>query len=209
MLSHWAFILHTHSVDRMYEGGYSMSEYEQDFQCREIISRAVCGNGKKFTQVIHRIQTPHQPSTILGAWVINHQYEAVRYNEGIEVEGGYDINIWYSCDGNTKTDVAKESLKYVEHVPLTFLDEKHLQQTAKVYAQALQQPSCVEATVHPHEGIVQVTVEFELQVEMLAETKLCVVVCPGGCDRDHKDDLFEDADELSDFDDDLFMDEES
>jgi spore coat protein E len=186
-----------------------MSEYDRDFQCREIISRAVCGSGKKFSQAVHRLQTPHKPSSILGAWVINHQYAAVRFHEGVEIEGSYDINIWYSYDGNTKTDVAKESVSYVEHVPLSDLDEKHLSQTAKVFAEALQHPSCVEATVDTADDRVLITIEREFQAELIAETKLCVVVCQGGCDGGDKvDDLDDDLDDYDDIDEDLFVDED-
>ncbi|SFF91224.1 Outer spore coat protein E (CotE) [Planifilum fulgidum] len=34
----------------------------------------------------------------------------------------FHVNIWYSYDGNTKTDVAKETIRYVERVPLSYYD---------------------------------------------------------------------------------------
>lgn len=186
-----------------------MSDYDREFQCREIITRAVCGSGKKFAQAVHRLHTPNRPSSILGAWVINHQYAAVRFQEGVEIEGSYDLNIWYSYDGNTKTDVAKESVSYTEQVPLQDLDDKHLAQTAKVFAEALQHPSCVEATIDQADDSVMITIEREFRAELVAETKLCVVVCQGGCGDEDKELPFEDdLDEYDDLEDDLYDDED-
>lgn len=179
-----------------------MSDYERDFKCREIISRAVCGNGRKFSQLIHSVHTPHPPSNILGAWVMNHQCSASYQHEAVQVDGSYEMNIWYSYDNQTKTDVAKEHVRYTDHVPLSFLDHKHFHQTASVYADTVQHPTCVEAVVHREDGSVQLTVELELQAELHAETKLCVVVCPGGCGDHEKEDSDDEFDDFEDFDDD-------
>jgi spore coat protein E len=159
-----------------------MSITDRDLQCREIITKAVCGKGRKFSQVRHTITPPHAPTSILGAWVINHEYEAVKAADGIEVVGTYDLNIWYSYDRNTKTDVAKETVSYVELVPLSYLDPKHRPSTEEVSAMATQEPNCVEAHVSSSGDGVTLSVEREFQVEMVAETKVCIVVCNGGCD---------------------------
>jgi spore coat protein E len=159
-----------------------MSIKEKDLQCREIITKAVCGKGRKFSQVSHTVTPQHAPTSILGAWIINNQYEAARSSDGVEVLGTYDINIWYSYDKNTKTDVAKESISYVDVVPLTYLDKKHKAGTAEVSADATQEPNCVDASVSTHGESVIIRVEREFAVEMVAETKVCIVVCNGGCD---------------------------
>jgi len=158
-----------------------MSIVDKDLECREIITKAVCGKGRKFTQVTHTVNPPHNPTNILGAWIINHQYEAVKSGDGIEVLGTYDINIWYSFDKNSKTEVAKETVSYVEVVPLSYLDPKYRKNTEEVSATATQEPNCLEASV-ASDGRVHVRVEREYQVEMVAETKVCIVVCTGGCD---------------------------
>ena len=44
----------------------------------------------------------------LGCWVINHSYEARKNGKHVEIEGFYDVNTWYSFDGNTKTEVVTE-----------------------------------------------------------------------------------------------------
>jgi spore coat protein E len=52
-------------------------------------------------------------------------------------------------------------------------------------------------------------VEREFAVEMVAETKVCVAVCPGGCDDEGKDTDFGLADDgdFEDLDSDLLEDE--
>jgi spore coat protein E len=189
-----------------------MSITDRDTQCREIITKAVCGKGRKFSQATHTISPPHRPSSILGAWVINHEYEAVKSNDGIEVVGTYDINVWYSYDRNRKTDVAKETVSYVELVPLSYLDPKHRAHTVEVSAVATQDPNCVEANVSSSGDSVIIRVEKEFQVEMIAETKVCVLVCPGGCDDLGDKELDFDGSEDDDFEDldpDLLDDEDN
>jgi spore coat protein E len=179
-----------------------MSITNQDLQCREIITKAVCGKGRKFSQATHTVTPPHHPTSILGAWIINHQYEAVKSGESIEVVGTYDINIWYSYDKNSKTDVAKETVSYVELVALSYLDSKHRSSTEEVSAEATQEPNCVEANVSPGGDSVVLRVEREYQVEMVAETKVCVVVCENGCDDfDEKDIDFDGSFDDEDFED--------
>jgi spore coat protein E len=179
-----------------------MSSRDKEYACRQIITKAVCGRGRKFSSVTHTITPPNKPSSILGAWIINHQYEAIKSgNDSIEVVGTYDINIWYSYDHNSQTDVAKETVSYSERVPLTYLDKKHRPSTEEVYAEATQEPNCVEASVTSSGNSVAIRVEREFQVEMIAETKVCVAVCRGGCDDGDKEFDFLDGVDGGDYED--------
>jgi spore coat protein E len=171
---------------------------DKDFQSREIITKAVCGKGRKFSQVSHTVTPPFSPTSILGAWIINNQYEAVQSGDGVEVVGTYDINIWYSHDRNTKTEVAKETVSYVEVVPLTYLDKKHKPASAEVSAAATQEPNCVEASISSSGDSVIIRVEREFQVELIAETKVFVLVTDHG--SDDFDDKHVDFDHSSDND---------
>ncbi|WP_442604019.1 outer spore coat protein CotE [Paenibacillus sp. KN14-4R] len=175
---------------------------DKDLQSREIITKAVCGKGRRFSHVSHTVTPSHAPTSILGAWIINNQYEAVKSGgDGVEVVGTYDINIWYSYDRNTKTDVAKETISYVEVVPLSYLDKRHRVSTAEVSALATQEPNCVEASVASG-GRVIIRVEREFQVEMVAETKVSVYVNPRGfMDSDDKVADFDDSSIEGDYED--------
>lgn len=156
-------------------------------QTREIITKAVCGKGRKFSTATHTVTPPHHPTSILGAWIINHQYEAVAAGNGIEVIGTYDVNIWYSYDKNKQTEVAKETVSYVELIPLTYLDPRHRASTAQVSAEATQEPNCVEAGVSPGGGSVTLRVEREFEAELVAETKVRVYVSDQSDDPEDKD----------------------
>lgn len=172
-----------------------MSIKDKELHCREIITKAVCGKGRRFTQASHTVTPTHSPSGILGAWIINNQYEAIKSREGVEVVGTYDINIWYSYDRNTKTDVVKETVSYIEEIPLQYMDKKHRPSTAEVTATATQEPNCVEALISSQGDSMVIRVEREFLVEMIAETKVCVPICLEGCnDFDDKDVDFSDLD---------------
>ncbi|URN93977.1 MAG: outer spore coat protein CotE [Candidatus Pristimantibacillus lignocellulolyticus] len=179
-----------------------MARANKQLRCREIITKAVCGKGRKFSTSTHTVTPPHRPTSILGAWVINTKYEAVKAGNGVEVIGTYDINIWYSYNNNSQTDVAKESVQFVENVPLYFLDPKHRVSTTEVYAESVTEPNCIEANISANGDSVQVRVEREFVVEMIAETKVSVAVVPNGCpDPDGKDFDQDDNDAEDDFDD--------
>ncbi|WP_373231545.1 outer spore coat protein CotE [Cohnella sp.] len=186
-----------------------MAIADKRLQRREIITKAVCGKGRKFSTITHTVTPPHHPTSILGAWIINHQYEAVKSGDGIEVIGSYDINIWYSYNKNSQTDVAKETISYVELVNLSYVDPKHRTSTEEVAADATQEPNCVEATISANGSSVLIRVEREFAVEMVAETKVYVVVDPNGSDDDGKDVDFglEDDGDFEDLDSDLLEDD--
>ncbi|OEH94126.1 outer spore coat protein CotE [Bacillus solimangrovi] len=151
---------------------------ERDSYLREIISKAVCGKGKKFTQATNTITPSHNPSSILGCWIINHQYDAKKQGDVVEVEGTYDINVWYSYSGNTKTEVVTETVSYKDIVPLSSKDENCIVDDLEVIVRVLQQPNCLEATISPNGGKVIVQVEREFLAEVIGETKVGIKVFP-------------------------------
>ena len=97
----------------------------------------------------------------------------------------------------------------MEHIPLSYLHPKHRASTVEVSADATQEPNCVEAAVSPGGGSVTLRVEREFEVELVAETKVCVKVCTDGCgDYEDKDYDFGSADgDYDDLDPDLLDDE--
>ena len=177
-----------------------MANANRDLQFREIISKAICGKGRKFSQDAHQLTPPDSISTILGAWIINHSYEATKAGGVVEITGSYDINIWYSHQGNTKTDVAKQTVSYVDQVPLSYFDRNVREGSVEVSALATQPPNCIEATIAENANIVLVRVEREMSVEVIGETKLTVAVMESDS-FDEKDFVMEDlaAQEAGDF----------
>src|SRR5690625_1551314 len=154
-----------------------MSFLEKDY--REIITKAVCGKGKKFTEATHAISPSHKPTSILGCWVINHLYNAKKKSKDtVEINGSYDINIWYSYNDNTKTDVVTERVTYCDIVPLSVKDDKSINDEYDVIAKVVQQPNCLECKIAKQGKKVVVEVEREFVVHIIGETQLYVRVDP-------------------------------
>ena len=83
---------------------------------KEIVTKAVIGKGKKLFKDNYMMEVENKPTTILGCWVINHKFKGYKTNDKIGVSGSYDVNIWYSYDNDTKTEVLKQSNEYLEMV---------------------------------------------------------------------------------------------
>lgn len=178
-----------------------MSHTEKDVQCREIITKAVCGKGRKYTQATHTVTPTHSPTSILGCWIINHSFTAEKMGDSVEVSGTYAIDVWYSYNNNTKTEVVNETVSYVDNVPLTVVDKNCLDDGIEVVAKATQHPTACEATISNAGNSILVQVERDFQVEVIGETKVCVMVCPHGCDDDDDKEFGFDDDVDNDFED--------
>ncbi|AAP10694.1 MULTISPECIES: outer spore coat protein CotE [Bacillus] len=166
---------------------------------REIITKAVVGKGRKYTKSTHTCESNNEPTSILGCWVINHSYEARKNGKHVEIEGFYDVNTWYSFDGNTKTEVVTERVNYTDEVSIGYRDKNFSGDDLEIIARVIQPPNCLEALVSPNGNKIVVTVEREFVTEVVGETKICVSVNPEGCvesDDDFQiaDDEFEELD---------------
>ncbi|KGX93094.1 spore coat protein [Pontibacillus halophilus JSM 076056 = DSM 19796] len=184
-----------------------MSFFDQEY--REIITKAVCGKGRKFTQSTHTVTPSHRPTSILGCWVINHIYNAKKKGDFVEVSGSYDINVWYSYNDNTKTEVVTERVTYSDKVHLSIKDEHCVDENCEVIARVVQQPNCLEARIAHQGHKIVVEVEREFIVEVIGETKICVKVDPDGCVHEEDDWGYElSDDEFADVDPDFLAQEE-
>ncbi|WP_062105006.1 outer spore coat protein CotE [Bacillus niameyensis] len=176
---------------------------------REIITKAVVAKGRKYTKANNAISPQHQPSSILGCWIINHKYEARKVGKKeVEVSGSFDMNVWYSHHDNTKTSVATERVDYRDLIKLHYRDPDCLD-VRQVLANVLQQPNCIEAVISKKGNKILVTTEREFQVEVIGETKICVEVHH---DKISEDDDWEeelDSSELEEIDPDFLKVEES
>lgn len=135
---------------------------------REIVTKAVIGKGKKKYNDIYEIMVDNQPSTILGCWIINHNFEAHEVGDKIVITGSYDANVWYSYDNDTKTTVISKRISYKEeeklNVDMTNVNNKD------IIIRSLKQPTCVSAK---EEGnMIKVEIEKELGIEIVGDTKV-------------------------------------
>lgn len=175
---------------------------EKDYRAREIITSAVCGKGSKYSQTTYTIRPANRPTTIGGCWVMNHSYEAELVGDAVEVRGRFDVNVWYSYQGNSETAIAKDTVSYQEVVPLRDLDPHCSRDEVQTYVKALQQPNCLDATVVDGGSEILVRVEKELAVEIVGKTKVWVLTIDAPVYKDDEEDIEEEIfEEDEDFED--------
>lgn len=137
---------------------------------REIVTKAVVGKGRKKTTTTHTISKDISPTTILGCWVINHNYSGVKNDNVVEVTGSYDVNIWYSSENNTKTEVVSEKVDYNEKINVKMSDD--YEGSEEIIIRPIEQPKCTKAEIT--DGKVSYTIEKELAAEVVGDAKIRV-----------------------------------
>ncbi len=133
---------------------------------REIVTKAVIAKGKKLFTSQYSVNVTNKPSTILGVWVINHNFNGVKENNEIKITGSYDVNIWYSYDNDTKTEVIKETNQYNEIVRMRNNDTED----GQIIVRSLKQPNCVKIDIDG--DTIKYAIEKELGVELVGDIKV-------------------------------------
>ena len=135
---------------------------------KEIVTKAVIAKGKKLFTTNSTVKVENNPSTILGCWVINHNFNGVKSGDSIRINGSYDVNIWYSYDNDTKTQVIKETNNYSEVVHLRERDEETSGE--EIIVRSLKQPNCVKVDIDGNN--INYTIEKELGIELVGDIKV-------------------------------------
>lgn len=143
-------------------------------EVREIVTRAVVAKGKKIFRVCEVVNPNNDAYSILGCWIINHQFEANLKDHKVDINGSFEINIWYAYDNNSKTDVARFTSNYDGCIKVREIISDNVGGPCDVIARVLQQPTCTNAKIIQN-GI-EVEVVFEILVEVIGETKMMVTV---------------------------------
>ena len=133
---------------------------------KEIVTKAVVAKGKKQFVSTDRVVVDN-PSTVLGCWVINHNFKGFKKGNDIVIEGSYDVNIWYSYDEDSKTDVLKKTNTYQEIVHMKEVEDITGEE---IIVRSLKQPNCVKAEIDGEEIVY--TIEKELGIELIGDVKV-------------------------------------
>ena len=150
---------------------------------KEIVTKAVLSKGKRMFTTTNQVSVD-DPSTVLGCWVINHTFSGVRDKDKIIIDGSYDVNIWYSYDHDTKTNVVKQTDRYHEVIHM----REHEQETdEEVIVRSLKQPSCIKTDLA--ENVITYTIEKELGIELVGDVKVKV---EANMEEDPWDEIVED-----------------
>ena len=140
---------------------------------KEIVTKAVVGKGKKYYRNTYTVNTETKPNTVLGCWVINHKFSGKEVDDKIEIDGSFDVNLWYSYDNDTKTSVITKNIPYKEVVTVS---QKETTDTSKkdIIVRCLKGPSCISAKEDG--SSINIEIEKELGVEIVGDTKVKVAI---------------------------------
>lgn len=135
---------------------------------REIVTKAVIGKGKKKYKDTYEIVVDNKPSTILGCWIINHNFSAHEEAGKIKIDGSFDANVWYSYDSDTKTAVTNKLITYSTLEELNVPTEGVVNKD--IIIRSLKQPTCTSAKEDGN--IIRLEIEKELGIEIVGDTKV-------------------------------------
>lgn len=140
---------------------------------KEIVTKAVIGKGKKYFKNNYNLVTENNANTILGCWVINHEFKGYVSGNKVVIDGKFDINIWYSFDNDKKTEVASKSISYSETVNVKTKNGTSIN-GSDIIVRVLKQPSC--SNVNSKEDVIDFDIEKELGIEVVNDEKVKIAI---------------------------------
>ncbi len=142
---------------------------------KEIVTKAVIGKGKKYFKNKYSIICDNRPTTVLGCWVINHQFKGYKQGDNIGVDGSFDVNIWYSYEDDSKTTVVNKKIDYNDAFNVKVKENADLTSDTDIIVRSLKQPSCTNVNIND-DGSIDFEIEKELGVEIVGETKMKIAI---------------------------------
>lgn len=105
---------------------------------------------------------------------ITHKFSGEKSGNSILLKGTCDVNIWYSCENDTKTLVSKQTINYEEIVNVTRKRKSELSDNEEIIVRSLKQPSCIKADIVNDK--IEYDIEKELGIEILGETMIRIPI---------------------------------
>ena len=157
---------------------------------KEIVTKAVIGKAKKTSSNDFSLSPEEKPNTVLGCWVINHSFSGTRNSTGgVNISGAFDVNVWYSYDADSKTAVTTKRFTYTDSMNVPLKENSNITSASEIIVRCLKQPTV--SNVATKDGVVDLTIEKELGVEVVGDVKVKISV------EDDEDDYVEIYDEPS------------
>lgn len=157
---------------------------------KEIVTKAVIGKTKKSSKETREIVMDTDISNVLGCWIINHTFTGTNNGGAVNVSGSYDINIWYSYDNNTKTNVIVRNFSYNDIVKVKLSSDEVLTDKNEIIVRSLTAPQVSDVKVEGN--TIKLVIEKELGVEIVGDMKVRINV------EEDVDDYDEDFDSKDD-----------
>ena len=140
-------------------------------EIREIVTKAVVAKGRKTIRLKDIVSPGNETFSILGCWVINHEFNADLDDNIVCIDGSLEVNIWYACDDNSRTEIARKVIEYNDSIKTRQI-VKDVTGSKDDIARVTQQPSCTNASI-VDDGI-EVEIVLEIVAEVIGETKILV-----------------------------------
>ena len=141
---------------------------------KEIVTKTIIGKGKKVFSGNYNLQTEQVPNTVLGCWIINHKFIGTNNQNEVNIKGSFDVNVWYSYENDSKTGVSTKTFNYDEFIKLRVKDIDSLSNNNEIIVRSLRQPTVQDVKIK--NGVVELTVEKELGVEIVGESKVKIAI---------------------------------
>ena len=122
----------------------------------------------------------------LSPTVITHTFNGINNNGKVVINGAYDVNVWYSYDNNTKTNVLVNRFNYQDTMNIKISEKGEFNNSSDIIVRSLNQPSVTDVNVK--DNSVNLTVHKEMGAEIIGDAKVKVSV----------EDEFDDYEELED-----------
>ena len=158
---------------------------------KEIVTKAVVGKGKKSFSDSYTVTPETIPTTVLGCWVINHAFKGYPNSGKIVIDGSFDVNIWYSYDNDTKTNVISKKITYT-NTSIVNVKNGEITPDTEVIVRSLKQPTCKKVEIKDND--ITFTIEKELGIEIIGDTKAKILVEDDDESWDTLDDVEEQID---------------
>ena len=141
---------------------------------KEIVTKAVIGKTKKKSKESFEIIVDNNISNVLGCWVINHNFSGFQSSGNVSVSGSYDVNVWYSYDDNTKTNVIVRNFTYNDIINVNLKKDETLTNDSEIIVRSLSAPQVSDVTVDGN--TIKLTIEKEMGVEVVGDMKVRINV---------------------------------
>ena len=109
----------------------------------------------------------------LSPTTMTHKFKGSEQNDRIIIDGSFDVNIWYSYDNDTKTEVSTKTINYTESVNVN-QKETTDSSTKDIIVRSLKQPSCSNAMIKGNSIVFDI--EKELGIEIVGDTKVKIAI---------------------------------
>lgn len=140
---------------------------------KEIVTKAIVGKGKKYFKNNYSVEAK-EATNVLGCWVINHKFKGYKSGDKVGVSGSYDVNIWYSYDADSKTNVINKKVEYNDLFNVKVRENADLDGNTDIIVRTLKQPNCSKVNIE--NGTIYFDVEKELGIEIVGETKMKIAI---------------------------------